>query len=165
MIFLFKQRPIFAISLSFLAFILLGACQSQTVSGKTTSDQQSTQTSPDGQSTLFSVAPIIFDTDAILTISLPPERPKNIAIRTPSDVWYIIQNAEEDISFLDDKVYNSSPNIDISVASLKGVVWENGEKKIQAVFTQPGAYTIYIADNLETEPENTFHFMKKVTLK
>ncbi len=50
-------------------------------------------------------------------------------------------------------------------SQLKGVVWKNGQRLVRKVFNTPGKYFIYLADNLETEPENTFSFEGTVTLK
>ncbi len=41
----------------------------------------------------------------------------------------------------------------------------DGKGNIAPVFTEPDKYLIYMVDNLETEPENTFHMMGTVMHK
>jgi hypothetical protein len=41
----------------------------------------------------------------------------------------------------------------------KGTVWVNGKASVQPIIKESGRYHLYIADNIETEPENT-HFIE-----
>ena len=39
---------------------------------------------------------------------------------------------------------------------LTGTVWLNGLSTLQRVFRGSGRYVFYFADNMDTEPENTY---------
>lgn len=51
------------------------------------------------------------------------------------------------------------------VSAINGVKWDDGKRVVEPVFNAPGEYLFYMADNLETEPENTFHLMHTVTYR
>ncbi len=99
------------------------------------------------------------------TIILPESRPSGMSIRDPIGVWYIIHDPNEGIFHLKESEYSTSGSLEISTTLIKGVIWKDGKKTDARVFTVPGEYIIYFADNLETEPENTFSLMTSVILK
>ncbi len=113
----------------------------------------------------FSISPEEVTIDEAFQIHLPKLRPSRMAIKTPSNEWYIIHDADENILMLPVNEFEKSDMITIIPSTLKGVVWEDGKKRVRRVFHLPGRYVIYLADNIETEPENTFSFEGTVTLK
>jgi hypothetical protein len=98
------------------------------------------------------------------TLSFPKEHPKSIAIRTPGGVWYTIHDKEENIFVTTNKEFQNATSIQLVVTDVKGIKWENGKRVVESVFTEPGEYLVYMADNLETEPENTFFLSKYITI-
>ena len=97
-------------------------------------------------------------------LTFPQNHPKNIAIRNPSGNWYSIQDREEDVFVTPSKKYNIATELVLNTLVLEGVTWINGVKVKEKVFQKYGEYLIYMANNLETEPENTFHFMATIKL-
>lgn len=92
----------------------------------------------------------------ILEVSLPEKHPKNLSIKTPNDEWYILQDPSVPVAVIPQAKFESTLLLELDVRILKGIVWRNGEKIEDLVFSVNGEYFIYFADNLETEPENTF---------
>ncbi len=113
----------------------------------------------------FTIFPQEIGIDEPFKIGLPDFRPSKLAIKTPSNEWYIIHDVDENIFILPLIEFEKSNTLVIIPSQLKGVVWKNGQRLIRKVFNTPGEYFIYLADNLETEPENTFSFEGTVTLK
>ena len=88
-----------------------------------------------------------------------------MSIRDPQGVWHVVHDSDENIFILPEDEYAKARRIEISPSKLIGISWIEGKKVEGSVFSQPGEYLIYMADNLETEPENTFHFMGTVLFK
>ena len=95
--------------------------------------------------------------DAV-TLKYPKRHPKNIAIQTPSGLWYSVQSVDDKISIMPQEDFQGSTELTLDPQSLVGVTFKDGVRVQENVFTQYGKYLIYMADNLETEPENTFNF-------
>jgi len=98
-------------------------------------------------------------------LTFPKLHPKKTSIRSPSKKWYSIQDSDEGIFIVSLKKYNSATKLKINSKSLEGITWINGKKVKEKVFQENGKYFIYMANNLETEPENTFHFSVSIELK
>ena len=113
----------------------------------------------------FSLTPKIIFKGDILKINLPEEHPKKLSIKTPEGNWLIVHSAEENIFLVTEQAFKSAEYLEISTKTTKGLIWKNGQPETAIVFNQPGEYMVYLADNLETEPENTFHFMDTVIFK
>lgn len=95
------------------------------------------------------------DSDKII-VSLPEEHPKSFSIRNPNGSWFVLEDPDEGIHFSPEVDFNTVSELTIDTGSLKGVVWENGIRSDKKVFSVEGNYLLYFANNLETEPENTF---------
>ncbi len=113
----------------------------------------------------FSVVPSEISHDQKFTITLPREHPSKMSIRDPKGVWHWVHNVEEEIYFLPSVEFEEATKFIISPSKIRGVSWINGKKVDSLIFNYPGEYLVYFADNLETEPENTFYFMGKVVVK
>ncbi len=100
--------------------------------------------------------------NGILQINLPKNRPKNMSIMSPSGNWFIIQSKEDSIETIPHENFSKSKAIEFSIPELKGAIWKKGKRLIKNVFVEKGEYLIYFANNLETEPENTFSFSQKI---
>lgn len=99
-----------------------------------------------------------------IRLKFPKNHPHNMAIRNPSGTWYSVQNSDDNIFVVSDKKYKAAKELLLNTLVLEGVTWTNGKKTKEKVFEKQGEYLIYMANNLETEPENTFHFMTTVKL-
>ena len=146
------MKYITALLFSFFVLILLSAC--------TENKNEKIETS-----NAFSVSQHSIGSDNVLTISLPEKRPSKLSIISPDGQLFIIHSQEDNISFVPYDGKNKTTQINIPISSLKGITWIDGKKVEQLVFKKPGKYTVYMADNLETEPENTFHFKRDVELE
>ena len=98
----------------------------------------------------------------ILQISLPTERPKNLAIQTPNGEWFVIQDSEESIEAMTQNQFNTINVMEFELNKLIGVVWRDGIKAKELIFKAHGTYLVYFANNLETETENTFSLQESV---
>ncbi len=101
----------------------------------------------------------------ILHIHLPVSHPKCLAIRSPEGEWYVLQNSDESIKVMSQVDFDSTTEMKFNIAELKGVTWRESEKVAERIFTISGNYLIYFADNLETEPENTYSFQETIYFK
>jgi len=146
------MKYITTLLLSFFILILLSACTEKTHEKRESSN-------------VFSVSQHIINSDHVLTILLPEKRPSKLSIISPDGQLFIVHSQEDNISFVpyEDKI--DTKQIIIPISSLKGTTWIDGKKLEQLVFKKRGKYTVYMADNLETEPENTFHFKQDIELK
>ncbi|MFK5912875.1 MAG: hypothetical protein QM484_00755 [Woeseiaceae bacterium] len=109
--------------------------------------------------------PRSISTGESIRLNFPQNHPHKIAIRNPSGTWYSVQNSDDNIFVVSDKKYKASTELLLNTFVLEGVTWINGEKTKEKVFIKQGEYLIYMANNLETEPENTFHFMITINLE
>lgn len=100
-----------------------------------------------------------------LTIRYPQHHPSKLAIQDPEHVWLVIHEPGVNTGLMTDTKFRHSTCLTIQVAKLTGVTWVDGKKIRRKVFSKPGTYTIYMADNLETEPENTFSFQQTLRYK
>ena len=92
-------------------------------------------------------------------LTFPQLHPNKLSLRTPSGSWYSIHDSDEGVFLLPLKKYIKSTELRLNPLTLQGVTWVNGKKIKEKVFQKQGEYLVYMANNLETEPENTFHFM------
>ena len=119
----------------------------------------------------FQHKPYSFDIDekviheGLLRIYLPEEVPKNLAIQNPYGEWFVLQETEESIEIMPQSEFESIKIMEFQIEKLKGVTWRESNRVTELVFQSPGAYLVYFADNLETEPDNTFSLQKTVQFK
>jgi hypothetical protein len=117
------------------------------------------------QASRFSITPGKIKINQNFMITLPKAHPANMSIRDPRGEWYWVQYASENIKFMPDAEFKRATKITITPAHLKGTTWIEGKRVDALVFKYAGEYLIYFANNLETEPENTFYLMGTVTVK
>lgn len=128
--------------------------------------------SPDGEQTVtpdpnggaLQVSPEQISRGEIVTLSFPQDHPSGLAIRDPRGDWFYLQNVDDSNLLLSETEFRAADRLLLDTGSLVGAVWRDGKKVEELVFTLGGEYMVYMAENLETEPENTFHFMAKVKL-
>ncbi len=101
--------------------------------------------------------------EGILRIHLPSQHPKNFSIETPNGDWFVLQDSQANIELMPQAQFDSSTRIELVLADIKGTTWRSSVRAEEIIFKISGKYKIYFADNLETEPENTFSFMQEIT--
>ena len=108
------------------------------------------------------IRPNVVAAGDVIIISLPKKHPQKMSIKSPSGEWFVVHEKSEKIYFLPKHKFSSATSIQKKVAKIKGVKWVDGKRTVEPVFNEPGEYLFYMADNLETEPENTFSMMGTV---
>ena len=99
--------------------------------------------------------PVKLKNNETLTIVFNTPHPKYLAIQNENGRWYYFHNNSDSDIILKDE-YKVNPEY------LIGTYYEDGERFEQIVFSKSGKYILYFADNLETEPENTFSMEKYI---
>ena len=117
------------------------------------------------ETSALQASPNIISRGEHFLLTFPKLHPKNISVRSPSNKWYSIQDDDEGIFIISLEKYNSATELKINSKTLDGITWVNGKRVKEKVFKESGEYLIYMANNLETEPENTFHFSVSIVLK
>ena len=93
--------------------------------------------------------------DQEFSIMLPAGHPQKMAIFTPNSRFYILHSQEQGISLWDGSEPAEAKTVKINPRTLAGVTWLEGVRTSALVFRAKGVYRFYLADNLETEPENS----------
>ena len=88
-----------------------------------------------------------------------------MSIKSPSGEWFVVHEESEKVYFLPQDEFSCATSAQKKVTEITGVKWIDGKRVIAPVFNAPGEYLIYMADNLETEPENTFYLTGTVTYR
>jgi hypothetical protein len=97
-----------------------------------------------------------------LLIQLGDPHPHHLLIYSPEGyVYYFLKTN----SLFDEVIFKKELVVDPLI--FKGIrLDENtGEEIEEIVFTSPGKYILYFANNTETEPENTFSLERSITFK
>jgi len=146
------MRTLFVKKICFLVFFMVTGCS---VSDK-----------PDNQNGLAALQayPNTFSLGDDILLKFPENHPGNIAIRTPSNIWFSIYSEKDNIFIIPTEKYTTAKELKLDTGILEGLTWVNGIRVKKPVFNKQGKYLIYMADNLETEPDNTFYFMTEVIL-
>lgn len=103
--------------------------------------------------------------NGLLHINLPKQHPKNLAIRDPKGEWFVVQDVGQSIQVIPQKVFESISKLELKLNELVGTTWRESKKSTEIVFKYSGKYLIYFANNLETEPENTFSLQKIISYR
>ncbi len=95
-----------------------------------------------------------------LTIHMPRPHPKEFAIKAPDGTWFYLQTENEPAGekLMSSEKFAALQQLEFDTSQLEAQYWHDGMAKRNKVFTLSGEYLIYMADNLETEPENTTYF-------
>ena len=114
---------------------------------------------------LIVVYPASVTADDCITITFPKQHPKKMSVRSPSGEWFVVHEKSEEIFLLPYNKFSRATSIQKRASEFRGVKWVGGQRIVGPVFNEPGEYLFYMADNLETEPENTFHMTGMVIYK
>jgi len=101
-----------------------------------------------------------------ITLLLPDHYPLGLAIEDMNHAYYILfypMNNDSEKNLYLSKV-NGQFQLKIP-ATATGTIYIEGQKFTKKVFTSPGKYKILVADNLETELDNTYYFTCDVHFK
>ena len=90
------------------------------------------------------------------------ELPKGLMVKSPSGIFYYLVDLDSGIQHLD---YKGNTEVTITISSQLGTYWEEGKRLTDIIFVSSGEYLIYFANNLETEPENTYSLQKTVHIE
>jgi len=95
-----------------------------------------------------------------LLISLPVPHPKELAIKAPDGNWFYLHVENEGASemLMPKEQFAVLTKLDFDTSKLEARFWDDGKAKRGKVFTKTGKYLIYMANNLETEVDNTLFF-------
>ena len=109
------------------------------------------------------ICPSIAKQNHELSINLETGHPKELAIIRPNGEWvYIVYDDQvADDNFFD---FERQTQFDFNFGELVGDVWNEGIQSRERVYAGPGVYVFYIADNLETETENTIYMELQVQI-
>ena len=135
-----------------ITFLLLAVC----FLAGCTAHNQTTNIDQLAQLSISSNKVSLHDT---ITLTLPAKHPSKLSFRDPNNVWHLIHDSDEQVMLPN---FATSTSVEIAVSKVTGVSWVDGKRIEGFVFTTPGEYLIYLADNLETEPENTFSLSKRI---
>ena len=103
------------------------------------------------------ISPNVVTANDVLVISFPRQHPQKMSIKSPGGEWFVVHEESEKVYFLPPDEFSCVTSAQKKVAEITGVKWMDGKRVIGPVFNESGEYLIYMADNLETEPENTFY--------
>jgi len=95
-----------------------------------------------------------------LSITMPLPHPKELAVRAPDGRWFYLQVEDEGAGemLMPSEQFSTLQKLELNTGQLVARYWDDGKAMRAKIFTQTGDYLIYMADNLETEPENTLSF-------
>jgi hypothetical protein len=116
---------------------------------------------PVDEQTSIKCEPRVFSKGQV-SISLPEKHPKKFAIQNPVGEWIYLVDDENENSLYTEQSFLTERKVLLQIDKIKGIVWMNGNAVLTNVFTVEGEYLLFLADNLETEPENTFSIETKV---
>jgi len=103
-----------------------------------------------------------FSNKTRVIITLGDPHPNHLLIYSPEGYIYYFYKTKgvfDEITFKKELV--------VDPLSFKGIRYDEntGERIEEKVFTTPGLYSLYFANNTETEPENTFFRERNITFK
>ena len=102
----------------------------------------------------FYICPTVLSPNSEAKIHLPPNHPSGLAVRTPSGEWiYIVEPGGRSTAL---PGFPGRSKLSFQVSRLSGLRWQEGRKIEVPIFRESGRYIFYLADNMDTEPENTF---------
>ncbi len=99
------------------------------------------------------ISPVNLSPGDKLTLKMPLPHPGNLAIRSPEGRMYYLHDPASKVFMELAQDFSEVNEVKLEVSRLTAAYWSDGEKKHGLVFKTPGKYMVYIADDLELEPE------------
>ena len=93
-----------------------------------------------------------------LTLRLPDPSLDELAVSDPLGRWFYLQGSGAIQPLLGTREFAEAATITLNSSTIVGTLYEDGYRVESPVFTVPGPYTVHLADDLETEPENALYF-------
>lgn len=100
----------------------------------------------------------------MVRLDLPDTHPSKLAIVSPDNTWFYIQDAPQFNQLGSAKALTDAKRIEIDVDGFEAKSSQGGKITASKVFRNSGTYTFYLADNLETEPTSTFSMSCKLPI-
>lgn len=100
----------------------------------------------------------------MVRLDLPETHPSKLAIVSPDDTWFYIQDAPQFNQLGSAKALSDAQRIEIDVDGFEAMTSQAGKTAASKVFRSSGTYTFYLADNLETDPSSTFSMSCKLPI-
>jgi len=97
------------------------------------------------------------------TLTIPHHLPE-LAITDTDNNWFYLQGSSLKQTYYPQDTFTQLKKITLHPDELYATQWINGKETFSKVFSKPGIYTIYLSDNLETEPDNAKTLIKKIRL-
>jgi len=104
----------------------------------------------------------IVDRAESLSIHLPDDLPEKAAIINPKGEFIIVHSPEDNIIL---NGYSTGEILQLDLNALSGQRWTSGSPETVKAFPSIGNYKLYLANNLETEPENTNSLSLDIEIK
>ncbi|MFW9845847.1 MAG: hypothetical protein ACFFD6_03800 [Candidatus Thorarchaeota archaeon] len=93
--------------------------------------------------------------DGEVNISMIAPHPEHALVHRPDGETVWLQTSPE---YIHKQIENfGALETWVITPETKGTVWIDGKASVQPIIQGNGKYHLYIADNLETEPENTYY--------
>jgi hypothetical protein len=108
---------------------------------------------PWGASAEFRCSPDTLRTGGSVTIEMGANHPGELAAVSPGGGWYYFQGSSRAV-LMPAEAFKKATQIEIP-HDIQGIVYKDGKPMKKALFSAAGRYEIVLAENLETEPENT----------
>jgi len=142
--------------------LLLIACQTPEKKSTPPVQEKAITTSEKDTNSIILSADTLRPTGS-LSLSFLGNHPAKMAIIIPgSDNPYVFLQDGSEISEIFPADSFAKVRIMVLKADQQGIRFINGSKHREAIFKKSGYYTVVLADNLETEPENTNSIQARV---
>lgn len=93
------------------------------------------------------------------------DHPANFAITNSNGEYFVVLDDSVTVGAMSSKEFAACQVLEINTSSLKGVFWdEDGNQNTKNIFHKQGTYSLYFADELETESSNTFSLSINIQL-
>ncbi len=101
-------------------------------------------------------SPRILYRGQMLVLTMPVPHPSGLAIKDPDGNWFYLQDKTSSQTLIPHEQFAIARQLDLHSATTTGLRYVDGRPEKHPIFTKTGAYLTYFAENLETEPENTW---------
>ncbi len=107
--------------------------------------------------------PYVAKSEPIVRIDVVTPHPKELILHRPGKptVWLRMDDIEH--KFPESEDFSNLGTFDITSQS-RGTVYENGQPKLVPILDGPGRYHLILAENVDTELDNTFYQECEFTL-
>lgn len=151
------------LSLAVLALAVAACCTSPAEEDRERSDAAAPADSilnryPEEEQGPLRSTPRVFFRDDLVRVLMPSPHPERLAIMDPDGHWYYLQDQPLPNPLVPYDEFRDLDSFSFTPSELRAITFIDGEERRLPVFSVAGEYTICLAENLETEPENTLSF-------